>query len=178
MARVSGDEPAVLDGIRPRDALPDYERAHKKAAVSLDADSTAQPTSNGRTEINRPPLRLADRREREGRHDPRRALYDPLRARLRHVHPARLAVHEVGVGRELYVEPHHVALARDVHERAVVRLDDRPVTQVWEVRLGDDVDYAPDRIYVQTSRSRGSVYGLWSSIIRGLYLFDRHPWKC
>ena len=145
MARISRNKHPIPDRVGLCNPLSDYGRAHNKATVStfLDPENT---DGTPRTDVDRPPLRLVYYRERERCHDLRCALYDPLRVRLGHVHPARLAVHEIRVLRELDVEPYHVALAGDVHERAVVRLDDGPIPYVWEVRLRDDVDYAPDGV--------------------------------
>ena len=79
-------------------------------------------------------------------HYPRGGLHDPIRGRLGQVHPPRLAIHEICVRGQLDVEPDHVAFPRDVHERALVRVDEGPVADVGEVRIGDDIDDAPYRV--------------------------------
>ena len=74
------------------------------------------------TDVDRPPLHLADLLDVIRLEDLHRRLDQLLRGRPRPIHAPSLLVDEVRVVGELDVEPNEIVLARDVHERAVVRM--------------------------------------------------------
>ena len=77
-----------------------------------------------------------------------RDLKQALGAHAALVHAPGDGVDDVAV-RELDVQPHEVALARDDHARAVVRVHSGLGADVREVRVRDLINDSPDGVYIK-----------------------------